>query len=221
MPRQASREVEPETVMPVYSSRFKKIHRPDHMAAADHMQRVIKALYGYEDLPPGMADTPERFIRYLVEFNQPCDPAEVLGELFDVAPSMGGIHSMVVQANIPFRMVCEHHLLPALGRANVGYIPRGKVVGLSKLTRLVQAMGTSRPTLQEVVCESTADALQNVADAAGTMITIHAEHTCMACRGVNSPRVTTSTSSLRGVFRDVPAARQEFFDLVRQAKTDG
>ena len=122
---------------------------------------------------------------------------------------------MIAQSNIPFRMLCEHHLVPAIGRAAIGYIPNKRVVGLSKLTRLVQAVGTERPSLQEYICDKVADLLFEHIDPKGVIVAIKAEHGCMACRGVNSPGVMTMTSSVKGVFRDVPAARDEFFQLTR------
>ena len=190
-------------------------HNPELSGAARLIQEALCMLRGVTELPEGMRDTPERFVRYLQEFHQEADPRLILGDLFEGAPK-GSIHGMVVQHNIPFRMICEHHLLPAFGKAAVGYIPNGKVAGLSKLTRLVQKMGTAKPTLQELVCEEIADALDNTTQARGTIVVISGEHTCMACRGVNAPHVKTTTSTVRGVFRDVPAAREEFFNIIRQ-----
>jgi GTP cyclohydrolase I len=190
---------------------------PDLAGAARLIQEALCMLKGVDELPEGMRDTPERFVRYLQEFHQPSDPKLILGELFE-GSAQGSIHGMVVQHNIPFRMICEHHLLPAFGKAAVGYIPNGKVAGLSKLTRLVQKMGTAKPTLQELVCEEIADALDNTTKARGTIVVISGEHTCMACRGVNAPHVKTTTSTVRGVFRDVPAAREEFFNIIRESR---
>lgn len=157
--------------------------------------------------------TPGRFLRYLGEFNRQSDTSEVLGELFE-GPRAEGIHGLVVQRNIPFRMCCEHHLLPAVGKAFLGYIPNTKVVGLSKLARLVDAIGTSRPSMQELLCEEIVDTLDRYTNAKGVICVIDSEHSCMACRGVNVPGVSTSTSCVRGIFRDVPAARSEFFSLI-------
>lgn len=165
---------------------------------------------------PSIAETPERFLKYLLEFRQPLDVEALLGKGF--ALDKDGFHGMVVQSNIPFRMVCEHHLLPATGRAAVGYVPNHHVVGLSKLTRLVQAAGVERPSLQEVICDKVVDILNDHLEPKGVMAIVAAEHGCMACRGVNSPDIITATSSVRGIFRDVPAARQEFFDLIQGGK---
>ncbi len=169
---------------------------------------------------PSLRETPDRFIRYLEEFSIKPDYKEILGNGFanGDSPHKDSINGMVVQSNIPFRMVCEHHLLPAWGTASIGYIPHHKVVGLSKLTRLVQAVGTKRPSLQELICEEITDVLHKGVDAKGTIVVVSAQHSCMACRGVNAPNVPTITSCVRGVLRDVPQARQEFFELIRISK---
>lgn len=160
-----------------------------------------------------LRDTPKRFVSYLLEFCQPFDPVDILGDGFDV--DSAAYHSMVVQTNIPFRMACEHHLLPAIGRAAIGYVPGAKVVGLSKLTRIVQAVGTQKPSIQEAICDEIANLLDSHMHPKGVIVVLRAEHTCMACRGVNSPGVFTTTSAVKGIFRDVPQARSEFFSLIR------
>lgn len=176
-----------------------------------HIAQVLE-LMDLSTEKEGLKDTPQRFVDYLLEFNQTFDPEELLGEGFTKVPSHSG---MVVQTNIPFRMACEHHLLPALGKACVGYIP-GKVhVGLSKLTRLVRAVGLERPNLQEIICDRISDILMQHLEAKGVVVVIKAEHSCMACRGIAAPGVITCTSSVRGIFRDVPAAREEFFNLTK------
>lgn len=184
-----------------------KVHR-----IATSMASILKEL-GHDLSDPSLAETPKRVAKALLEFHQPFDARAILKDGF--ASTEGTLNEMVVQAGIPFRMLCEHHLLPAIGRANVGYIPTKRVVGLSKLTRLVQAIGTEKPSLQEAICDRTAALLEEHLAPRGVMVVISAEHSCMACRGVNSPGVDTVTSSLRGAFRDVQAARQEFFELVK------
>lgn len=162
---------------------------------------------------PSTKDTPKRFLTYLTEFCQPFKVEDVLGTPFDAE---GQYHAMVVQKFIPFRMVCEHHLLPAIGRGAVGYIPINSVVGLSKLTRLVQAVGTEKPGLQEYICDRIADLLNDYLKPKGVIVVLEAEHGCMACRGVNAPGVLTTTASIRGAFYDKPQARAEFYSLVNQ-----
>lgn len=178
-------------------------------SAAEKMKEVCEIL-GIDVQSNSTIRTPERFINYLTEFLQYMDLAEVLGPAFESRQ-----HSMVVQTNIPFRMICEHHLLPAIGRASLGYVPQKKVVGLSKLTRLVQAVGTEKPSLQEHICDRIADLLHTHIEPLGTMCIIEAEHGCMSCRGINTPGVKTITSCPRGIFLTNPQVKNEFLALIR------
>jgi GTP cyclohydrolase I len=165
---------------------------------------------------PSIAKTPERFVRYLLEFMQPFDLEELLGEGFDpINKDSTGVHGMVIQTGIPFVALCEHHLLPMTGEASVAYIPRDKLLGLSKLTRLVYAYGHESPTLQEAITEKIADALFKTISSSGSMVVIRATHGCMSCRGVKAPTAVTTTSCVRGVFRDVVACREEFLSLAK------
>lgn len=185
---------------------------PDEDAIGDAEDAVETILlsFGWDMDNPSLEGTPHRFIKYLKEFHNPLDLQEVLGKAFDSDDA-----AMVIQCNIPFRMVCEHHLLPALGYAWLGYIPSGKVVGLSKLTRLVQAVGVMKPSLQEHIAHKIANALEEFLKPKGVMLVIRSEHTCMACRGVNVAGVPTVTSSTKGVFLTDPAARAEFLALMK------
>lgn len=155
-------------------------------------------------------DTPRRFVKYLYEFHQKFDPEELLKATFDHV----GFGGLISQQNIPFRMVCEHHLLPAWGKAHIGYVPNKKVLGLSKFSRLVQAVGTEKPGLQETICERIADLLHDHLEPKGVIVIIKAEHSCMACRGVNIPNVATASSAVRGLFLTNPEVRKEFFALI-------
>jgi GTP cyclohydrolase I len=121
---------------------------------------------------------------------------------------------MVVEVNIPFRMLCEHHMFPATGTCAIGYLPKDRVVGLSKLVRLVDAVGTEAPGTQERITARVADLLNQQLGTLGTAVVIEAEHTCMTARGVVSPSVRTKTSSMKGMFLHVPAARDEFLRLI-------
>jgi GTP cyclohydrolase I len=178
---------------------------------------LLKKTYKYKLTSEAYEKTPQRVLRYLQEFNQDFDVTQVLGEMFE-GPMVEGIHGLVVQSNIPFRMMCEHHLLPATGSAYLGYIPDGQVVGLSKLARLVDAVATHKPSMQERICEEIANILDKHTHAKGVICVIDSMHTCMACRGINTPEVVSTTSCVRGVFRDVPAARSEFFSIINRAR---
>ncbi|MEE9601073.1 MAG: GTP cyclohydrolase I FolE [Thermoplasmata archaeon] len=183
----------------------------DALAKIEEHVGVILLLLGLDPGEEGLKHTPRRVARYLAEYRQPFSTSAVLAAPF----SARGVHNMIIQHPIPFRMMCEHHLLPALGSASVGYVPRDLIVGLSKLPRLVEAVGLERPSMQEYICDRIAELLNQHIQPAGVIVVIKAEHSCMACRGVAVPGVITTTSSVKGIFRDVPAARQEFFSLIK------
>lgn len=174
--------------------------------------RTFMVLMGMNPEDEHFADTPRRFVKYMEEFLQPFNAEETLKTGFG---SPKEYHGMVVQTNIPFRGLCAHHLAPYLGTASIGYVPGERVIGLSKLGRLVKGIGLMRPSIQEQQTDEIADTLWDVLRPKGVIVVIQAEHTCMAARGLAAPNVPTITSSLRGVFRDVPQARQEFFDLIK------
>jgi len=167
---------------------------------------------GLDPNAEGLKDTPRRFAKYLLGYCQPFDAAELLKQGF-TNPS--GHSELIAQSGIPFKMICEHHLLPATGYAAIGYISNRRVVGLSKLTRLVRAVGTERPSLQEAIGDRIASILWEHLEPRGVIVVLKAEHTCMSCRGVAVAGVQTITSSVRGVFRDVPQARDEFFNVIK------
>lgn len=137
------------------------------------------------------------------------DPRAHLRTMFDE-----GHKELVVLRDIPFASVCEHHLLPFTGHAHVGYIPRGRVVGLSKLARLVEGYAR-RPQVQERLTSEIADAIWDVVQPTGCGVVIEAVHTCMTIRGIQKPGSTMITSAVRGSFRSRPETRAEFFAIVR------
>ena len=171
---------------------------------------------GLDDKEDGLSETPARVAKFYQEYCQPktAEELEKLLKTFEHSDSSKSTNPMVVQTNIPFKGLCEHHLLPFVGKACIGYIPGKRIVGLSKLTRLVSVLGTLRPSVQERITDDIADTLADVLDCRGVIVVAKAEHTCMSIRGANAPDVVTSTSAVRGVFRDVTAARQEFFNLL-------
>lgn len=175
-----------------------------------HIRDILVHRFGWDMTNPSVQDTPIRFIKYLKEFHNDVDAKKVLG-----TPFRSEDDGMVIQSNIPFRMICEHHLLPATGRAAIGYVPQGFVVGLSKMARLVDAIGTEKPSLQEHIGTRIANLLVQHLNPRGVIVVIEAEHGCMACRGVNTPGVVTATSTIRGVLKDQPAARAEFLALAK------
>ncbi len=164
------------------------------------------------------ADTARRFLKYLVHYTEAYMPAIDLQITFPAKRQAKDIYdrALVVQVGIPYRAICAHHLLPVLGTAHVGYCPKDRVVGLSKLTRLVYGISHATPSLQEDVCDEITDALMNFLKPVGAMCVITAEHGCMSARGVEEAPgcVSTVTSSIKGVFQTDFNAREEFYRLV-------
>lgn len=166
------------------------------------------------DNEPGIEETPHRVAKFLKEFSQPVDLVDLLKtfDADDSEVSRGGL-PMVVCSRIPVAALCEHHLCPFMGEATIGYVPGRKIVGLSKMARLVNAAGHKRPTVQERLTYEIADAMDQALDPKGVMVVIRATHTCMAVRGIQTPSAVTTTSAIKGAFIHSSAARQEFFQL--------
>jgi GTP cyclohydrolase I len=185
--------------------------------AEAHVEGAMDYL-GINRKDENFTDTPKRWVKFILAFMQPYDPATHLKTSFapKIRKTQEGTrygNALVVQSGIPFQAVCAHHLVPVLGRAAVGYIPVGRVVGLSKLSRLVWGISHRSPSLQEDVTNEVVDALMEHLQPLGAMCVIQAEHGCMACRGFAQQGIDTSTSAIRGVFIDESHARQEFYTL--------
>jgi GTP cyclohydrolase I len=160
----------------------------------------------------GLLETPARVARMYEEIFEGLhqDPREYFSTIFSEDHE-----EIVLVKDIPFYSVCEHHLVPFYGRAHVGYIPKsGRVVGLSKLARAVEAVA-KRPQLQERITSSIADAIVEKLDPQGVIVVVEAEHMCMTMRGVKKPGAMTITTAVRGVFATDSAARAEAISLIR------
>ena len=165
---------------------------------------------GEDPTREGLVKTPQR-VRKAFEYmcgGYAKNPKEVLGEALFESTS----DEMVVVRNIEFYSMCEHHILPFFGRCSVAYIPDGKVVGLSKIPRMVDVFAR-RLQLQERLTEEIADALMEAINPKGVAVVIHARHMCMEMRGVEKLHSSTSTSALRGIFLE-GKTREEFFNIV-------
>ena len=129
-----------------------------------------------------------------------------------------GHDEMVLERNIPFASMCEHHLIPFVGRAHVAYIPNddGRITGLSKLARVVDGF-SKRPQVQERLTTQIADAIEQCLEPRGVLVVIEAEHFCMSMRGVKKPGAQAVTSAVRGLFRDDPRTRAEAMAFIRSA----
>jgi GTP cyclohydrolase I len=161
----------------------------------------------------GLLDTPGRVVRSYSELfaGYEVDPRDYLKRTFD---EVGGYDELVVMRDIRFVSFCEHHMLPIVGRAHVGYLPHKRVVGISKLARVVNGYAR-RLQIQEKMTADIATCIQEVLQPQGVGVVIEAEHSCMTIRGVNAPGSSLTTSHLIGVVRDDAKTRQEFLRLTR------
>ncbi len=171
----------------------------------DHARRIIQA---FDDgNREGLQDTPRRYIKFLREFTS---PPEFNFTTFEAE----GYQQMIVQRNIPFFSLCEHHLAPFHGVGHIAYIPNKRIVGLSKLARTLETF-SRRFQNQERITNQVADFLMNELDPMGVGVVIEAEHLCMTMRGVKKSGATTQTSKLTGIFLSQAEVRQEFLSLCK------
>ncbi len=183
---------------------------PDAARIEQAVQEIIAAI-GEDPARQGLRGTPGRVARMYADLFEGLreDPREHLRVGFDVAHD-----EMVVLRDIPFYSMCEHHLMPFHGTAAVGYLPDGRVVGLSKLARVVDGYAR-RPQIQERLTGQIADAIMETLDPDGVAVVIEAEHLCMTARGVRKAGSRMVTSATRGAFRKNSVTRAEFLALVR------
>ena len=164
---------------------------------------------GVDTASESLADTPRRIARMYAEL---LTPAPFNATTF---PNDGGYDEMVVAREIPFHSLCEHHLLPFVGVAHVAYLPGERILGLSKLGRVVDHFARSLQ-VQERLTTQVADWLQRELEPRGAGVVLEAEHMCMSLRGVQKPGARTVTSALHGLVRDDPRTRQEFLALTKR-----
>ncbi|MBB3101793.1 GTP cyclohydrolase I FolE [Azomonas macrocytogenes] len=181
------------------------------MALEQHYTAILEQL-GEDVTREGLLDTPKRAakaMQYLCKgYSQTLDEV-TNGALFSSDNS-----EMVLVRNIELYSLCEHHMLPFIGKAHVAYLPNGKVLGLSKIARIVD-MYARRLQIQENLTREIAEAIQQVTEAAGVAVVIEAQHMCMMMRGVEKQNSSMVTSVMLGQFRDNPSTRSEFLTLVR------
>ncbi|SFF01836.1 GTP cyclohydrolase I [Paenibacillus algorifonticola] len=175
-----------------------------------HVKEILK-LVGENVEREGLLETPARVTRMYEEIfaGYEVDPSEVLGVTFDEQHE-----ELVIVKDIIYYSQCEHHMAPFFGKAHIGYIPSGKIAGLSKLARLVEAI-TRRLQVQERITSQIADILEQELQPHGVMVVVEGEHLCMCSRGVKKPGSMTVTSAVRGEFRSNPALRSEFLALLK------
>ena len=180
----------------------------DRIKQAAH--EILVAI-GEDPSREGIRETPRRIAEMYAEVFRGMkeDPREVLSVGFEE-----GHHEMVILKDIPFYSMCEHHLLPFYGMAHIGYIPKGRVVGASKLSRVVEIIA-KRPQLQERLTTQIADSIVEALQPQGVAVVIEAEHMCMTMRGVKKPGSNIVTSAMRGIFRSNAVTRSEFLSLIK------
>lgn len=184
------------------------------MVDQEKIKEAVKLLLegiGEDAQREGLLDTPDRIARMYTEIFAGMDEkAEVpLSKVFTVEDS-----EMVLEKDITFYSMCEHHMMPFFGKAHIAYIPKGKVVGLSKLARTVEVFA-KRLQIQERMTGQIADAVMDNLDAEGVMVVVEAEHLCMTMRGVKKPGSKTVSIATRGEFKDNEALQNRFFQMLR------
>lgn len=185
--------------------------RPGRMAVEAAVRTLIAAA-GDDPAREGLRDTPARVARAYAEWfsGYAVDPAAFLARVFEEA---NGYEDTVLLRSIPLISTCEHHMAPITGRVHVAYRPRGRVVGISKLSRLVDAFGR-RLQLQERLTQQIADTLFTVLEPRGVAVIVEARHGCMTTRGVNQPHVAMVTKAWLGDFRDNPELRRDLLAAI-------
>ena len=190
-----------------------RITTPDRPSAADAEAAVRTLLRWAGDDPDreGLLGTPGRVVRSYRELfaGYETDPRGYLERTFE---EVGGYDQMVVLKNIRFVSFCEHHMLPVIGTAHVGYLPTNRVVGISKLARVVGGFAR-RLQIQEKMTAQIGKAIEEVLAPLGVGVVVTGEHSCMTMRGVNTPGASLTTSYHSGVIRDDPRTREEFLKL--------
>ncbi len=186
------------------------------MVDQEKVQQAVRLLLegiGEDPERDGLIDTPERVARMYAELvcGMEQDPSTHLSRTFEIDSN-----DMVVERGITFYSLCEHHLLPFYGTVTIGYIPCGRVAGLSKLARTVEVFAR-RLQLQERLTSQIADALMKELGCAGVIVHIEAEHMCMTMRGVQKPGTVTVTCACRGAFEDDPSLERRFFQMLGRA----
>lgn len=175
----------------------------------NNIKHILEAI----ELDPGregLRETPQRYARFISEFTSPPEFSPTIFE-------SEGYDEMVVQTNITFYSLCEHHLLPFFGTGTIAYIPDKHIIGLSKLARMLDHF-SHRLQNQERITSQVADYLQKTTKAKGVGVVLNARHLCMEMRGVQKPGATTATSALRGYFKSRPQTRSEFLSLASRSR---
>ena len=195
-------------LLPATASRTARPSR----AEAEEAVRTLISWAGDDPDRDGLFETPSRVVRAYEEYfhGYDQDPEDILNKTFE---EIEGYYEMIILRGIRFESHCEHHMAPIIDRAWVGYVPNGRVVGISKLARVVEAYA-KRLQIQEKMTAQIANAIDTVLKPQGVAVVIKAEHQCMTARGVMKPGTDLVTSRMLGIFRDSSITRQEFLSMV-------
>ena len=179
---------------------------------AEAAVRTMLAWTGDNPDREGLVETPKRVVRAYEQFfaGYEMDPKEALSKVFE---EVEGYDEMVIVKDIRVESHCEHHIVPILGKAHVGYLPNKRIVGISKLARVVDIFGKRLQT-QEVMTAQIANVINEVLEPRGVAVVMNAKHQCMTTRGVHKPESSTITSTMLGAFRENPDTRAEFMNLI-------
>ena len=182
----------------------------------EEAQKAVRTLIEWAGDNPereGLIETPKRVVNAYEEFfaGYDDDPEEILRKTFE---EVEGYDEMVLVKNIRLESHCEHHIVPILGKAHIAYIPNNRVVGISKLARIVDAFGKRLQT-QETMTAQIANTIEKVLEPKGVAVVIDAAHQCMTTRGIHKPESSTVTSCMRGVFKENPRTRNEFLTFIK------
>jgi GTP cyclohydrolase I len=189
--------------------------RPSRAEAEDAVRTLIRWA-GDDPNREGLLDTPSRVVRSYEEFfaGYKDDPAQILARTFS---EVEGYDEIVALTDIRFESHCEHHMVPIIGKAHIAYLPNRRVVGISKLARLVEVYA-KRLQIQEKMTVQIADTLNDILQPNGVAVVIEAAHQCMTTRGVHKDGVSMVTSRMLGVFRDNLSTRQEFLAMIGRTR---
>ena len=193
-------------------------HNKPTRSEAEEAVRTLIRWAGDNPNREGLLETPHRVVKSYDEFFVGYDqnPADILAKTFEETDDYD---EMVVLKNMRFESHCEHHMVPIIGKAHVGYLPSGKVVGISKLARLVD-LYAKRLQIQEKLTAQIADTLDAALKPRGVAVVIEAFHQCMTTRGVHKPGTATVTSRMLGSFRSDPTTRREFLSIIHAGPVD-
>jgi GTP cyclohydrolase I len=186
-------------------------------AEAEAAVRTLLLWAGESPEREGLIETPARVVKAYREMfaGYDKDPAEVLGRTFE---EVAGYDDIVLLKDISFHSHCEHHMVPIIGTVHVAYLPDGKVLGLSKIARVVEIFAQRLQT-QEAMTAQVADAIADTLQPRGVAVMVEAEHMCMAMRGIKKQGSTTLTTTFRGAFRDDPQEQVRFISMIRNGQT--